>query len=151
MNLSMHSVNSPDPIMALRSKIINTLSSLELEHEWITTEQVKTFIELKYHEEYSLSKIGNNLRVLRECRVVDDSKRKGVRFWKLTGSVYDPEPQTKLLVSFPEGLHEKVKIYARQGGMSKNAFVISLVARGVKRLPPLKDPNAGMPSPPENK
>jgi hypothetical protein len=66
----------------------------------------------------------------------------------LTGAVYDPEPQTKLLLSFPEELHEKVKVYSRQGGMSKNAFIVSMVARGVKRLPPMRGANAGMPNSP---
>lgn len=129
----------------LRDRIIKTIKNLSQEHEWVTTEQVKVFIELKYGESHTLSKVGNNLRVLREFLVVDDKKHRGIRYWRLTGNEYNPDPQVKLLISFPGKMHDKIKSYSKQSRMSKNAFVISMVERGMKRLPMHRDPMAGMP------
>jgi hypothetical protein len=139
----MDNSESQESIMLLRNKVIKTLKNLSQEHEWITTEQVKVFIELKYGESHSLSKVGNNLRVLRECLVVDDKKHRGIRYWKLTGNDYNPDPHVKLLISFPGKMHDKIKSYSKQSRMSKNAFVISMVDRGMKRLPLHRDPVVG--------
>ncbi|RLC82681.1 MAG: hypothetical protein DRJ03_18665 [Chloroflexi bacterium] len=133
----MTETDKQQPLSDLRNKIIMALDYLEPEHEWITTEMVVKFIEMKFAEIYTLSKVGNNLRVLREHRVVVDRLRRGVRQWQKTGISYSPEPYKKLLISFPQSLHEKLLKYAKKGGMSKNAFVVNMVTTGIKNLHPL--------------
>lgn len=129
-----------DPLIALRARIIESIKTLEREHPWVTTEMVVKFLEMKYAETYSLSKIGNNLRVLREHRVVEDKLKRGLRWWKTTGVAYSPDPSVKLLISFPKTVHDRIAELSKTGKMSKNAFVVNMVTTGIKNLSSLREP-----------
>jgi len=138
-----------DPLIVLRHKIIEALGYLEREHEWVTTEMVVKFLEMKFAETHTLSKVGNNLRVLREHRVVEDKVRRGVRQWKLTGTEYAPDIPRKMLVSFPSSVHDRIVEFSKRAEMSKNAFVVNMVITGIKNLSPIRDPFADL-TPPDS-
>lgn len=137
-----------DPLIALRARIIEAMKMLSPEHEWVTTEMVVKFLEMKYAKSYSLSKIGNNLRVLREHRVVEDRLKRGLRWWKTTGVDYSPDPAVKLLISFPKTIHDRIVAFSKKGEMSKNAFVVNMVTTGIKNLSSIREPVVGLPPPP---
>jgi len=140
----MSKPKAEDPLIALRLQIIDAIQKMEPEHEWITTEMVVKYLDLRYKVLYSLSKIGNNLRILRKLHVVEDKRRKGIRTWRTTGVEYAPDPPVRLLITFPKKVHEDIVKFSKRGAMSKNAFVVNMVTRGCKRLP-AKDPEAAPP------
>ena len=134
--------NAPmDEREVLRNQIIGALKALSAEHEWSSTEMIHKVLLMQYPgaHKYSLSKVGNNLRCLREHSVVDDLSKYGVRHWKLTGREYVPEKQWKLLTVFPASVHDLVVQYAKRGGLSKNALIVNLVASGLRSLSSVKD------------
>jgi len=125
----------------LRNQIMCALKALSTEHDWSSTEMIHKVLLMQYPgaHKYSLSKVGNNLRCLREHGVVDDLSKYGVRHWKLTGREYVPEKQVKLLIVFPESVHDLIVQYSKRGGLSKNALIVNLVATGLQSLDAVKN------------
>ena len=118
----------------LRSRVLGALEALKTEHEWVTTEMLQKVIMMQHGVNYSLSRVGNNLRCLRGHGVVEDQNMRGVRHWRLTGNVYAPDAPVKLLVSFPSAVHSMIADFSKRGGISKNAFVVNMVASGIQQL-----------------
>ena len=118
----------------LRERILTALEALRVEHDWVSTEMVQKVIMMQHGINYSLSKVGNNLRCLREHGVVEDQTKHGTRHWSPTGRVYTPDTPKKLLISFPGPLHNMIVDFSRRGGLSKNAFVVNMVASGIQQL-----------------
>jgi hypothetical protein len=118
----------------LRKRILGALEALQAEHEWVSTEMVQKVIMMQHGVSYSLSRVGNNLRCLREHGVVEDETKHGTRHWKPTGQAYAPDTPKKLLISFPGSLHNMIVDFSRRGGLSKNAFVVNMVASGIQQL-----------------
>lgn len=118
----------------LRERIIVALEALRVEHEWMSTEMVQKVIMMQHGVNYSLSKVGNNLRCLREHGVVEDQTKHGTRHWRPTGRLYTPDAPKKLLISFPGPVHNMIVDFSRRGGLSKNAFVVNMVASGIQQL-----------------
>lgn len=123
-----------DEMDTLRSMILGALEALKVEHEWVTTEMLQKVIMMQQGVNYSLSRVGNNLRCLRGHGVVEDQNQRGIRHWRLTGSPYAPDAPVKLLVSFPSAVHSMIADFSRRGGISKNAFVVNMVASGIQQL-----------------
>jgi len=126
-----------EQLITLRVKILNVLDILEGEHEWVTSGMVMHVFEHRYGEDHSLSKVGNNLRILRENGVVTDHIKRGLRYWKKTGISYSPDIYVKRLVSFPKSIDDHIKSLSEKAGISKNAFIVNMVSSGVNRLSPL--------------
>jgi hypothetical protein len=118
----------------LRERILAALEALKAEHEWVSTEMVQKVIMMQRGVNYSLSKVGNNLRCLREYGVVEDQTKHGTRHWRPTGRSYTPDTPKKLLISFPGPLHNMIVDFSRRGGLSKNAFIVNMVASGIQQL-----------------
>jgi hypothetical protein len=118
----------------LRERILAALGALKAEHDWVSTEMVQKVIMMQHGVNYSLSKVGNNLRCLREHGVVEDQTKHGTRHWSPTGRAYAPDTPKKLLISFPGPLHNMIVDFSHRGGLSKNAFVVNMVASGIQQL-----------------
>ena len=123
-----------DDMDILRSRILDALEALKAEHEWVTTEMLQKVIMMQQGINYSLSRVGNNLRCLRGHGVVEDQNQRGIRHWRLTGSPYAPDVPVKLLISFPSAVHNMIVDFSRRGGVSKNTFVVNMVASGIQQL-----------------
>lgn len=131
----MTSPAAEDPLIVFRVQILDALKRLEPEHEWVTTEMLVKFFEMAHKCTYTLSKLGNNLRVLHKHRAVEwTTMGKSTRWWRATGTPYNPDPFVKLLIVFPTSVHDLIAEFSKKGGTSKNAFVVNMVRRGAKRL-----------------
>jgi len=126
-------------LITLRGKILIALDTLAMteEHEWVSSDMVAHLLKLKYKEVNSLSRVGNNLRILREAGVVEDRIARGTRYWKKTGRAYSPEVFIKRLVAFPKNIDNQIILLSEKAGVSKNAFIVNLVATGINSLSPL--------------
>ena len=124
----------------LRTQILDALTKLEVEHEWVTAEMVVRFLEMVHKQTHSLSSVGRNLRVLLDHRVVVNRRVHGVTWWQTTGVEYCPDPPVKLLIRFPRAVHDDIVKFSKKGGLSKSAFIVNAVTTSIKHLRRRKSP-----------
>lgn len=130
-------------LIELRKELLEALETLAPEHPRATAEMLQKFIEMRTGQNYSLSQIGNNLRILKRKNILEDVRVKGHRYWSLTGRKYAEDAVVRVLVAFPGAMHAQIVEFTKLGDdkkrrLSKTAFIVNMVGMGLKSLDPLK-------------
>lgn len=128
-------------LIELRQELLDALEALEPNHPRATAEVLQKFLEMR-GKNYSLSQIGNNLRILKKKRILSDVRVKGHRFWSRTGKKYVEDEVVRVLVAFPKAMHDRIVEFTKLGDgkqkLSKTAFIVNMVGVGLRSLDPLK-------------
>ncbi len=122
-------------IIEFRYDIINVMKgALKEKPEGLNVEDVMTLLRLKYGDDVGgPSKVGNNFRALHDAGVLEVMKSKrGVTWWGLTGEDYTPELTQKILVNFPQELHDILKECAVGQERSKTSLILEYIERGLR-------------------
>jgi hypothetical protein len=134
----------------LRKQLIEAVLQLEPQHrDRVSAEMIQKFVEMNTGEVHTLTRIGNNLRVLKKRGVLHDVRIRGHRYWRCTGRKYDSQEDAvhRALVAFPKSLHTRIVKYAKLAGLSRTAFVVNMVGIGLSSLEPMEaSGELGLPS-----
>jgi len=125
-------------LIELRRLMLEALEKMEAEHPRVTAEVLQTYLEMTTGKKYSLSQLGNNLRILKKKRIVEDVRSRGHRYWALTGKKYSEDEVVRVLVAFPKRMHDQIVEFSKFASLSKTQFVVNMVGVGLRSLSPLK-------------
>jgi hypothetical protein len=128
-------------LVELRTQIIYAVEQLSPNHNRVSAEMMKKFVEMRTGETYTLSQIGNNLRILKKKGILSEKRIRGHRYWSVTGRRYDAKGDEihRALIAFPKTMYDRISKFAALAGLSRTAFVTNMVGIGLESLEPLRE------------